>query len=526
MLQGNGISSVRRVVLVGKTGLDAALRLDQGLELSRVVDLREALAEVSLAGADASDGGAGAQPVAGCTVVLSDAVWTEDAGRRARFIDLARAGCAGLRVLRQVPNGALPSEGGDGVVSLQASPEAIRSSIRGEHRVESRAAAPAAIGSNAPVKTEPVKAASAELTIAPTVAPVIEPVVVPPAAIAPAVAPIAIATTAATASPRLVSELAPGRVAPIAAPPATDPVVAPSAATTAVVAATSRAAHAADARLVESLLLGQDIEAEAVAMIRTRLGDSSAEFVPQAQAINLAGTAFSGAQCPVAWGGAQAEQGATYGLLRAARAALTDLQAHAAWLAGWLRLRDQQAQLREAAFTDPLTGAWNRRYFDRFMAGAIEHARTHRHFLTVFVFDLDNFKKYNDQFGHEAGDEILRQTVQLLRSVVRPTDRVCRLGGDEFVVIFDEPEGSRQEGSRHPTSVAELAKRFQRQLAAHRFPQLSQVPQGSLTISGGLATYPWDGSTAEELLHAADRLLIQSKRQGKNVIELGGLGNA
>jgi diguanylate cyclase (GGDEF)-like protein len=259
-------------------------------------------------------------------------------------------------------------------------------------------------------------------------------------------------------------------------------------------------------------------------MIRERLRDPQAEFVPHGQASEVATAAFSGAQCPVAFG--QGEGSATYGLLRSARGSLADVTAQAAWLAGWLRLRDQQAQLREAAFTDPLTGAWNRRYFDRFMANALDHARSHRHFLTVFVFDLDNFKKYNDQFGHEAGDEILRQTVQLLRSVVRPTDRVCRLGGDEFVVIFDEPEGSRQEGSRHPTSVAELAKRFQRQLAAHRFPQLSQVPPGSLTISGGLATFPWDGSTADALLQSADRLLIQSKRQGKNVIELGGPGGA
>lgn len=475
MSQASSSNSIRRVVLVGKTGLDAALRLDDTLELARVTDLREALAEVTIAGADAAE----ANTANACTVVVSDALWSQDETRRARFVELARAGCAGVRVLRQVTNGTLATEGGDGVVSLQSSPEAIRAAVRGE----------------SPPQVAPPQPSTPP---APSVRLVSQ---TPPARAVPVM-------PRATTDASVVSA-----TQPAAEPPAPAPTRGPA------------SAHAAgDTRMVELLLQGQEVDTEAVAMIRERLRDPQAEFVPHGQASEVATAAFSGAQCPVAFG--QGEGSATYGLLRSARASLADVTAQAAWLAGWLRLRDQQAQLREAAFTDPLTGAWNRRYFDRFMANALDHARSHRHFLTVFVFDLDNFKKYNDQFGHEAGDEILRQTVQLLRSVVRPTDRVCRLGGDEFVVIFDEPEGSRQEGSRHPTSVAELAKRFQRQLAAHRFPQLSQVPPGSLTISGGLATFPWDGSTADALLQSADRLLIQSKRQGKNVIELGGLGGA
>lgn len=472
MSQASSSNSIRRVVLVGKTGLDAALRLDDTLELARVTDLREALAEVTIAGADAAE----TNTTNACTVVVSDALWSQDETRRARFVELARAGCAGVRVLRQVTNGTLATEGGDGVVSLQSSPEAIRAAVRGEA----------------------------------------VPHFVPPQPSTPPPPPV-----------RPVSDVPPARVVPAMPRATTEAPVVPSIPPPAVPAPTRgpmSANAAGDARMVELLLQGQEFDAEALAMIRERLRDPQAEFVPHGQASEVATAAFSGAQCPVAFG--QGEGSATYGLLRSARGSLADVTAQAAWLAGWLRLRDQQAQLREAAFTDPLTGAWNRRYFDRFMANALDHARSHRHFLTVFVFDLDNFKKYNDQFGHEAGDEILRQTVQLLRSVVRPTDRVCRLGGDEFVVIFDEPEGSRQEGSRHPTSVAELAKRFQRQLAAHRFPQLSQVPPGSLTISGGLATFPWDGSTADALLQSADRLLIQSKRQGKNVIELGGPGGA
>lgn len=488
MSQARSTNSVHRVVLVGKTGLDAALRLDEHFELSRVADLREALAEVTIAGADAAATGEG-----GCTVVVSEGLWSQDAARRARFIDLARAGCAGVRVLRQVTNGTLDSEGGDGVVSLHATPEAIRAAVRGEPHPQ----------------VAPMTAAASPVTTSPAMA-------------APAAAPKVVSAISSSQTP----PLAPAPLTPAATPlsPASSAPKPGAAPTLAPARSGLPAIGVGDARIVDLLLQGQEIDAEALSLIRERLRDPAAEFVPHGQAGEVATSAFSGTQCPVVFG--QGDASATYGLLRSARASLADVTAQAAWLAGWLRLRDQQAQLREAAFTDPLTGAWNRRYFDRFMANAIDHARSHRHFLTVFVFDLDNFKKYNDQFGHEAGDQILRQTVQLLRSVVRPTDRVCRLGGDEFVVIFDEPEGSRQEGSRHPTSVAELAKRFQRQLAAHRFPQLSQVPPGSLTISGGLATFPWDGSSAEDLLQAADRLLIQSKRQGKNVIELGGLGGA
>jgi diguanylate cyclase (GGDEF)-like protein len=105
--------------------------------------------------------------------------------------------------------------------------------------------------------------------------------------------------------------------------------------------------------------------------------------------------------------------------------------------------------------------------------------------------------------------------------VVRPTDRVCRIGGDEFAVIFYEPKGPRESGSRHPQSIHAIADRFQSQIRGHKFPRLQEAP-GPLTVSGGLATYPWDGATAADLLAKADQLALESKRQGKNVITIGG----
>jgi diguanylate cyclase (GGDEF)-like protein len=220
-------------------------------------------------------------------------------------------------------------------------------------------------------------------------------------------------------------------------------------------------------------------------------------------------------EAKVAW------RGRVYGAIRSGTAPVEALAAQANWLAGWLALRDQHAQLRDAAFTDSLTGAHNRRFFEHFLRAAIEQAAAGRRSLTVLMFDIDDFKVFNDQYGHAAGDEILKEAVRLLRSVIRPTDKVCRIGGDEFVVIFHEPDGPRSAASRPPTSVFEIARRFQDAIASHKFPKLGRDAPGRLQVSGGLATYPWDGRTAEELLARADELSLQSKRLGKNCITLG-----
>lgn len=205
----------------------------------------------------------------------------------------------------------------------------------------------------------------------------------------------------------------------------------------------------------------------------------------------------------------------------ASGAGLSTLAHQSRWLAGWIRLEKQQAELRRCAFTDSLTGAWNRRYFSRFLGAAIEQARLARQALTVMLFDIDGFKHYNDAYGHAAGDEILVETVRLLKSVIRPSDRVCRVGGDEFVVIFYEPSGPRDADSKPPESVYQIATRFQQQICQHRFPKLGHEALGTLTISAGLASFPWDGHDAESLLAKADQLAMESKRQGKNAITLG-----
>lgn len=279
-------------------------------------------------------------------------------------------------------------------------------------------------------------------------------------------------------------------------------------------AAATRAATTdiGDASVIEAMLRGRDVAAAALDVLRERAGDPGAVFIASAD--------LNDASPP---GAPVAIHGATLGRL-VCKGEAASVAGHAAWLAGWIRLRDQHEQLRQAAFTDSLTGAHNRRFYDLYMNSLLEQARRDRQTVSIMLLDIDNFKAFNDCHGHEAGDEILRETVRLLRSVIRPGDRVCRIGGDEFAVIFHDTEGPRQPGSKPPASVWQIAQRFQEQVRRQRFPKLgSQFPGAPerLELSGGLAVYPWDGATAAELLAHADALLLEGKRSGKNAIRFG-----
>ena len=269
-----------------------------------------------------------------------------------------------------------------------------------------------------------------------------------------------------------------------------------------------------DEPLVRAMLRGKPILEPALAQINARLGRADIDLVPS----DAPGASLG---VPVVVGDK------AVGVLGCNDPAWLNtngrslLASHARWLASWVKLEAQQAELRRCAFTDSLTGAWNRRYFERFLAAAIEQSRLARHSLTVMLFDIDSFKHYNDNYGHGAGDEVLIETVKLLKSVIRPSDRVCRVGGDEFAVIFYEPEGPRDPSSKPLESIYQIACRFQKQICQHRFPKLGAEALGTLTVSGGLASYPWDGHDAASLLEEADRCAMESKRQGKNAITLG-----
>jgi two-component system cell cycle response regulator len=193
-------------------------------------------------------------------------------------------------------------------------------------------------------------------------------------------------------------------------------------------------------------------------------------------------------------------------------------------------LQERHRALQKLAITDELTGLFNARYFKHFLSGILDRARLKLFPVTLLIFDIDNFKKYNDEFGHGVGDEILKQTAALIRRCCRAHDLVARLGGDEFAVVFWEKDGPRQPKdpnqhgpSRPPQAVELIFARFKKLLATHELQALGSSGRGLLTISAGLAVYPWHAATMEDLIDLADkRLMFGAKKAGKNSIVLVG----
>jgi diguanylate cyclase (GGDEF)-like protein len=170
-------------------------------------------------------------------------------------------------------------------------------------------------------------------------------------------------------------------------------------------------------------------------------------------------------------------------------------------------------KLRELANTDSLTGLLNRRYLIGEMgepgelSKMINAAEIEVRPLSLFIFDIDHFKLYNDRNGHPEGDYVLRELAGLVRENIRPTDFCCRYGGEEFMVAMPETDGE---------SAMRVAERITEAIAEHPFRHRDAQPQGCISISGGVASFPQDGNSGGELTHHADQALYDSKRAGRN----------
>jgi diguanylate cyclase (GGDEF)-like protein len=191
-------------------------------------------------------------------------------------------------------------------------------------------------------------------------------------------------------------------------------------------------------------------------------------------------------------------------------------------IAHLLDAAEQQRRWQSLALVDQVTQLPNRRYLMKAMDQLLQRAAQQRFRVTVLLFDLDGFKHFNDTYGHAAGDATLRETGQLFRRHCRQHDIVARYGGDEFVVVFWDAEEPRIAGSRHPTDVLAMLRRIKQALQAHAFPKLGPEVTGCITISGGLASFPWDARDAQGLIERADEALLEAKRAGKNRIHLVG----
>jgi diguanylate cyclase (GGDEF)-like protein len=168
-----------------------------------------------------------------------------------------------------------------------------------------------------------------------------------------------------------------------------------------------------------------------------------------------------------------------------------------------LKLRDT---LKHQSTRDPLTGLFNRRYMEESLERELGRSSRKDRPLSIFMVDLDHFKKFNDTFGHEAGDLMLREFAYHTQKRMRGEDIVCRYGGEEFVVILVEtPLGTAQKRAEQLVEDA-------RRLSVLRRGQSI----GGITLSIGIAGFPQHGASVESLLRAADRALYRAKEIGRD----------
>lgn len=168
-----------------------------------------------------------------------------------------------------------------------------------------------------------------------------------------------------------------------------------------------------------------------------------------------------------------------------------------------LKLREK---LRYQSVRDPLTGLFNRRYLDESLERELPNAIRKNRSLGVIMIDVDRFKKFNDMFGHDAGDTVLRELGDYLAKFIRRGDLACRYGGEEFTLIL--PESSLEDTRRR---AEELRNSFQQLSIKHR-----DIVLGKVTLSLGVAVLPDHGTTAVELLAAADGALLRAKGEGRD----------
>ncbi len=173
-------------------------------------------------------------------------------------------------------------------------------------------------------------------------------------------------------------------------------------------------------------------------------------------------------------------------------------------------LKKYQEQVEHVAFHDPLTGLPNRLLLADRLNQALAQAERLERLLAVCYLDLDNFKPINDNFGHAAGDKLLKETAHRMQRAVRTNDTVCRLGGDEFVLLLSNLE-----------NVEEYHTALQRVIEAINAPiQLDGACEVTVTSSVGITLFPFDCADPDTLLRHADQAMYQAKKSGRNRVYL------
>lgn len=164
-------------------------------------------------------------------------------------------------------------------------------------------------------------------------------------------------------------------------------------------------------------------------------------------------------------------------------------------------------QIRDMAIRDGLTGVYNHRYFQEKLAEEIIKAERYNKDLSLALLDVDHFKKFNDSYGHQEGDKVLRVVAEVIQGTVRnKVDTVARYGGEEFAVILPESDGNMGK---------ELAERIRKNVESHLFENEGKTPY-RVTVSVGVASYPFDSREQKGIIQLADQALYDAKKAGRN----------
>lgn len=170
-------------------------------------------------------------------------------------------------------------------------------------------------------------------------------------------------------------------------------------------------------------------------------------------------------------------------------------------------------RMHEMATVDNLTGVYNRLYFQDRLQKEFENAQKEGYSLSLAIFDIDHFKRFNDTFGHLFGDKVLKDISNLLKSSLRSGDIIARYGGEEFVVLFPRT-GLKEAYDKVEILREKIAKTVIR----------DELVTASVTVSFGLASYPETSSTQSELLKMADNALYEAKESGRNCVRIAKAG--
>jgi diguanylate cyclase (GGDEF)-like protein len=162
---------------------------------------------------------------------------------------------------------------------------------------------------------------------------------------------------------------------------------------------------------------------------------------------------------------------------------------------------------RHEANTDALTGIYSRRFMLQIAGEELTRARGYAYPFSIFMFDIDNFKNYNDNHGHAAGDKLLVSLAEAVKKTTRRTSVFARYGGEEFIVLL--PNIDKDNAFLYAERVREVVGNYP-------FPHRETQPNGFVSISGGVSSYPVDGETVDLLIQKADAAMYESKKNGRN----------